>query len=84
MYEDSQRFSEGEEDESSHIIVFNPRSTAIYSRSRMNDREEETESREPATHTMQRDVGRESSSPLMGDEGVEYTPVDVRMMLVHM
>ena len=26
---------------------------------------------------MQRDVGRESSSPLMGDEGVEYTPDDV-------
>ena len=77
MFENSQRFSEGEEDESSHIIVFNPRSTVTYGRSRTDNREDEIESREPATHTMQRDVGRESSSPLMGDEGAEYSPDDV-------
>ena len=76
MYEDSQRFSEGEEDESSHIVVFNPRSTATYSRDQTDGREDEVRSREPATHTMQRDVGRGSSSLSLGDERAEYSPDD--------
>ena len=43
MYEDSQRFSEEEGDESSHIVAFNPHSTATYAGGRMNIRENEVE-----------------------------------------
>ena len=58
MYEDSQRFSQEEGDESSHVISFNPRSTATYAGGRMNIRENEIELSDPSTRRMQFGVVR--------------------------
>ena len=74
MYEDSQRFSEEEGDESSHVVSFNPRSTATYASSRMNIREGEVELRGPTTHRMQFGVGEDESPLGMGIDEVVDTP----------
>ena len=73
MYEDSQRFSE-EEGDDSHIVTFNPRSTATYAGGRMNIRENEVELLDPSTHRMQFGVGEDESSLVMGADGVVDTP----------
>ena len=74
MYEDSQRFSEEEGDESSHVVTFNPRSTATYAGGRMNIRENEVELSDPSTHRVQFGVGEDESSLVMGADGVVDTP----------
>ena len=74
MYEDSQRFSEGAGDESSHVISFNPRSTATYAGGRMNIREDEVELQGPTTQRMQFGVGEDESSLVMGADEVVDTP----------
>ena len=62
MYEDSQRFSEEEGDESNHFVSFNPRSTVTYAGRRMNIRENEVELQDPTTHRMQFGVDEDESS----------------------
>ena len=74
MYEDSQRFSEEEGDESSHIVFFNPRSTATYAGGRTNVRENEVELLDPSTHRMQFGVDGDESSLVMGADRVVDTP----------
>ena len=79
MYEDSQRFSEGEEDESSHIVSFNPRPTLTCVRGRTNNMEDGVGSQEPFSRMMQHGAGADASSLLMGaDEDVDtpgYTTI---------
>ena len=69
MYEDSQRFSEGEDEESGSVISFHPRSTTTYGRYHRRD---EVELRDLAANTMQRDVDRDVSPSFVGiDHTVE-------------
>ena len=52
------------------IITFNPHSALAYGRGRMNN----TESRDPTTRIMQRGVGEDASSLLMGADDNVHTP----------
>ena len=74
MYEDSQRFSEEEGDESSHVISFNPRSTATYAGGRVYIREDEVELRDLTTRVTRHGVGEDESSVVMGANGAVDTP----------
>ena len=74
MFEDSQRFSEEEGDESSHVVRFNPRSTATYSRDYRSSVVEGSELKNPIVHTMQRDAGESVQSLVMGADDNVDTP----------
>ena len=74
MYEDSQRFSEEEGDESSRVISFNPRSMATYGRDQRGNIVDDVGSRVLPARTMQRDVGEEASPPFMGIDADVETP----------
>ena len=74
MYEDSQRFSEEEGDESSHVFSYNPRSTATYASSRMNIREGEVELQDPTTNRTQFGVDEDESPLGRGTDEVVDTP----------
>ena len=77
MYEDSQRFSEEEEDESSHIVSFNPRSTLTWGRGQTNNMKDDVESQEPSSRMMQHGAGADASSMLMrADEDVDTPRYD--------
>ena len=58
MYEDSQRFSEEEGDESSHVVSFHPRSTMADGRHYSRD---EFELRNPGANAMQRGADEDMS-----------------------
>ena len=66
MYEDSQRFSEEEGDESSHVVSINPRSLIAPGRDETNRRIDDFESRVFPAHMMQRGVERDSPPPFAG------------------
>ena len=66
MYEDSQRFSEEEGDESSHVVSINPRSLMTRDSDETNRRIDDFESGAFSAHTMQRGVERDSSPPFAG------------------
>ena len=74
MYEDSQRFSEEEGDESSHVVSINPRSMMTYGRDQRGNIVDDVGSRVLPARTMQRDVGEEASPPVMGIDANIETP----------
>ena len=74
MYEDSQRFSEEEGDESSHIVSINPRSMKTQSHDCRSNAVGGTELRDPITHMMQRGVDGNTSSLIMGANDDVDTP----------
>ena len=74
MYEDSQRFSEEEGDESSHVVSINPRSMVTYGRDQRGNIVDDVGSRVLPARTMQRDVGEEASPPFMGIDADIETP----------
>ena len=63
MYEDSQRFSEGEEEEDSHTITIDPRLLADVRSDRIVNRGYEVEPADSTAFMMQRDAGRNTVSP---------------------
>ena len=71
MYEDSQRFSEEEGDESSHVVSFHPRSTATYGR---DYGRYEVELVDTMTNAMQRGVDGDMSPSFVGVDHTMETP----------
>jgi len=74
MYEDSQRFSEGEEEEDSRVITINPHLLANARGGRLMHGRDDIEPVDSTAFTMQRVVDRDTRSPLMGGDGVVDTP----------
>ena len=73
MYEDSQRFSGGEE-EDSHTITIDPRLLADVRSDRIVNRGYEVEPADSTAFMMQRDAGRSTQSPLTGVDMDINTP----------
>jgi hypothetical protein len=71
MYEDSQRFSEEEGDESSHVISFHPRSTMADG---PHYRRDEFELRNPGANAMQRGADGDMSPSFVGVDHTIETP----------
>ena len=63
MYEDSQRFSEGEEEEDSRVITINPRLLIDVGDDRMANRGYDVEPADFTAFMMQRDAGRSTQFP---------------------
>ena len=74
MYEDSQRFSEGEEEEDSRVITINPRLLIDVGDDRMVNRGYDVEPADSTAFMMQRDAGRNTRSPLTGADMDIDTP----------
>jgi hypothetical protein len=74
MYEDSQRFSEGEEEEDSHTVTIDPRLLADVRPDRMVNRGYDVEPVDSTAFMMQRDAGRSTQSPLTGVDMDINTP----------
>ena len=74
MYEDSQRFSDEEGEESSHVISFHPRSMTGNVVSQIGNRVDETERYNPSMHMMRHDVDEDVSSLLLGADEEVDTP----------
>ena len=79
MYEDSQRFSEGEEEEDSRVITINPHLLVDARGGRLMHGQDDIEPVDSMAFTMQRVVNRDTRSPLTGGDGVvdnpEYTNI---------
>ena len=72
MYEDSQRFSDEEGEESGHVVSFHPRSMMSNAVGQIGNRVDETERYNPSMHMMRHDVDEDASSLLLGmDEEVD-------------
>ena len=74
MYEDSQRFSGGDEEVYSHVITIHPSLLVDVGDGRMMHRKDDVEPLESTAFTMQRVVGREARSPLTGGDREIDTP----------
>ena len=74
MYEDSQRFSGGEEEEDSRVITINPHLLVDVRGGRLMPRQDDIEPFDSAAFTMQRVVDRDTRSPLMGGYVAVDTP----------
>ena len=74
MYEDSQRFSGGEEEEDSRVITIDPRLLVDVRDSRSMHRQDDIEPPDSTAFTMQRVVDRNTRSPLMGGDVAVDTP----------
>ena len=74
MYEDSQRFSEGEEEEDSRVITINPHLLLDVRGDRSVHRHDDIEPVNSMAFTMQRVVDRDTRSPLMGGDDSVNTP----------
>ena len=74
MYEDSQRFSEGEEEEDSRVITINPHLLVNVRDGRSMHRQNDIEPVDSTAFTMQRVVDRDTRSPLMGGDDTVNTP----------
>ena len=74
MYEDSQRFSEGEEEEESRVITINPHLLVDVRGDRSMRRQDDIEPVDSMAFTMQRVVDRNTRSPLMGGDVAVDTP----------
>ena len=74
MYEDSQRFSEGEEEEDSRVITINPRLLVDAGRDRLMHRQGDIAPFDSTAFTMQRVVDRDTRSPLTGGNDTGDTP----------
>ena len=76
MYEDSQRFSEGEEEEDSRVITINPHLLVDARDGRSMHRQDDIEPVDSTAFTMQRVVDRDTRSPLTGgDDTVEHSRI---------
>ena len=79
MYEDSQRFSEGEEEEDSRVITINPHLLVDVRSDRSMHKQDDIEPVDSMAFTMQRVADRNTQSPLTGGEGAvdapEYTNI---------
>ena len=71
MYEDSQRFSEGEEEEDSRVITINPHLLVDARGGRLMHGRDDIEPVDSTAFTMQRVVDRDTRSPLMGGDDSE-------------
>ena len=74
MYEDSQRFSGGEEEEDSRVITIDPRLLINVRDDRPRHRQDDVEPFDSMAFTMQRVADRSTQSPLTGGEGAVDTP----------
>ena len=74
MYEDSQRFSEGEEEEDSRVITINPHLLVNVRDGRSMHRQNDIEPVDSTAFTMQRVVDRDTRSPPMGGDDTVNTP----------